>query len=171
MIFVRQPGITNYNIFRKLLIFCSFDFPAPLATLSIFQENWLDYQQNKTCMVSFSKLKYWQMQLFDMLVLPDTAHTASSIWSGSSVMSYTMMSHSTKCSYSWSLLSNYKKNSINQYIFMIFLHISDSVITCIWCFCCFVQRLYCVFSPLTFMTSFMKSGLGASLSLTVPTTS
>lgn len=60
-------------------------------------------------------------------VLPDTAHTASSIWSGSSVMSYTMMSHSTKCSYSWSLLSNYQKKRnpwiIKLHLYVILVHL------------------------------------------------
>lgn len=59
--------------------------------------------------------------------LPDTAHTASSIWSGSSVMSYTMMSHSTKCSYSWSLLSNYQKKRnhwiIKLHLYVILVHL------------------------------------------------
>lgn len=45
--------------------------------------------------------------------ISETAHAASSIWSGVSVMSYTMTSHSTSCSNSCSLVSycGYKYNN------------------------------------------------------------
>lgn len=51
-----------------------------------------------------------QQTLDAKLHVPDTAHVASSTWSGLPVMSYTMISHSSKWGSRSSLLLYYRKN-------------------------------------------------------------